>query len=228
MALALRAAAQGVYHAHLERCMEHPGPGHTDLLMAADAATRYLTRARSQAQEDLAQHRADLHAAPSGATDAATVYLLTLVRKLGSYEDAQRRSKEGQVRAFHGVLALQLVEGADTIIMPDIPAQAWARRSPVTARVMQLGKILPRLAAKAHQYGRRLVCAAEEFTTGGCPHCALFERRGSKLFIECTGCGLASHRDGGMAPNGIWKRALVHGAEALQGMLAAAAGGGTG
>lgn len=228
MSLALREAAQGVFHAHLERCTEPPGAGHADILLASDAATRFLKGARVQVRADLALHCAARVLPAGGASplDAEEVYLLTLARKLGSYERAQQRSTLGRTRTYHGVLAMAVVGASDLIIRPDVPAAVWAKRSQYTARVIRLGWHLRTLAAKAHQYGRRLLPGQEQFTTGGCPHCGLFERRGSTLYVVCSGCGLASHRDGGMAPNGIWKRALIHGAEARAGLLAAAGGAG--
>jgi hypothetical protein len=224
-ALELRAAAWGVREAHLQRVSDEGTPGHSDILIAEEGATRFLARARAQARAD---HQA--HLSVCGLTGAAldadpsNVYFTTLKRTLAAYEATQRASKLGQLRTFHGILALQVVAGADIIISPAVPAQQWARRSAHTSFVVNLGRHLPTLAAKARQHGRRLLCSAEDFTTRACSHCGHQEARGGKLFLVCSACGLASHRDAGMAPNNIWKRALVHGGEARLALLARAAG----
>jgi len=151
--------------------------------------------------------------------DEVHVFFLTLARVLRGYEKQLRRSQRGRVRCFHGVNAMYAVKGADVILSPDIIVQEWARRSSHAAHVMNLGMHLTQLASKAKQYGRALLCVCEDFTTQMCSHCGLCEPRGSTLFISCSACGLGTHRDAGNAPNGIFKRALVHGAEAYRGLF---------
>jgi hypothetical protein len=210
------ARAKGVYEAHLAQACPAPGPGATDILIAHDASVRYICRARQQVRADLAAYRAERTA--SG-TDETMVFYLTLARKLRAYERALRRSHAGRVKTFHGVTAMAVVSDADCFLTPDIVCREWRKRSGYTAHIMNLGKHLPAIALKCRQYGRTLLCVCEDFTTQGCSHCSHGEARGSALFITCSACGLATHRDAGNAPNGIAKRALVHGAEALQGLL---------
>ena len=208
---------------HLRGDSDEGTPGHSDILLAEEGATRFLARARVQAHAD---HLA--HLAACGLTGAALdedpshVYFLTLQRRLRTFERDQRSRKLGMLKTFHGILALEVVTAAHIIISPVIPAKEWARRSAHTSHVVNLGRHLPTLAAKARQYGRRLLCSGEDFTTRACSHCGHQEARGSKLFLVCSQCGLASHRDAGMAPNNICKRALVHGGEARQALLARA------
>ncbi len=162
----------------------------------------------------------------SDASNADTVYYQTLGRVLGGYEKALRRSKRGRTTSYHGTVAMELVASHDVVLQPDIDVRQWARRSGHSAHVLCLGEHLPRLARKCVQHGRRMVASSEDFTTQQCPHCGFCEHRGDAIFIVCSQCGLSSHRDVGMAPNGIMKRALVHGAEARLGMLALAAAAG--
>ena len=173
--------------------------------------------ARARVRADHVRYKAER---TTSGTDPNHVYFLTLHRLLHGYERKQRRSKLGRQRNYQAVTALHIVQHADVIITPQVPAKEWARRSRHTAFVVGLGKMLPQLALKAHLTGRRLVGGSEDFTTQQCPHCGYCEPRGSALFLRCTQCGLASHRDAGMAPNGIFKRSLVHGEQARQGLLA--------
>ena len=214
---ALRAAAEGITNAHLASAPTAPGPGFSDILLAEEGATRFLAMARARVRADHVRYKAER---VTSGTDPNHVYFLTLHRLLHSYERKQRRSTLGRQRNNQAVTALHIVEQADVIITPQVPAKDWARRSRHTAYVVALGKMLPQLALKAHVIGRRLVGGSEDFTTQQCPHCGYCEARGSALFLRCTQCGLASHRDAGMAPNGIFKRALVHGEQARQGLLA--------
>ncbi len=218
---ALRASAEGLQRAHLEAITDLPGPGHTDILIALQGAIDFLHSARARVRADFAAHKA---ARVDSSPDDDAVYYQTLGRVLGGYEKKLRRSKRGRTTAFHGTIAMELIAAHDVILEPDIPVRQWSRRSGHTVRVMCLGEHLPRMARKCRQYGRRLVCSSEDFTTQQCPHCGHCEYRGSDLFITCSQCGLASHRDVGMAPSGILKRALVHSAEARLGMLAVAGG----
>jgi hypothetical protein len=219
-ALALRAAAVGIFNAHLAGATATPGAGFSDILLASEGSIRFLALARSMVRADHMEYKSTRN---TSGVDASTVYFTTLHRMLHKYERRQRAGKKGRQRTYHGTVAMEFVEHNDIIMCPMIPVRQWARRSAHTAHVIAMGDFLPQLAAKALQYGRRLVSTSEDFTTQQCPHCGYCEPRGSALFVLCSQCGLASHRDAGMAPNGIFKRALVHGAQARLGVLAALA-----
>jgi len=137
------------------------------------------------------------------------------------------RTREGYLRAFHGTTACAILESSDVALIPDVVVNDWRKASPVTIRVMALGRMLITLARKAKAIGRSMLCCREDYTTRMCLNCSLCEPRGSLLLVTCSGCGAASHRDMGFAASAVLSRRLIHGAEAVRALqyLASGAGG---
>ena len=200
---------------------ESLAPGHLDVIIAHQGSIRFLTSALAHVCVDFELYK-EAHPAVSGEVCPNRVFYLTLRRVLSGFLVDQRRSHVTRVNRFHGNIAMAVIAGADWILAPDVPVLQWRRVSPHTVTAMRLGQHMTSLARKAVMYGRRMVPVGEQWTTKPCCHCMHCEARGSKLFLICTNCGMATLRDLGAAPTNIMRRFWYHAEETLLGMEAVA------
>ena len=100
------------------------------------------------------------------------------------------------------------------VLAPPYSAKEWAKRSPHTAHVVNLGDAAPRLAQAAHRQGVRLQDGTEGFSSQADGRCGACEHRGSATRVDCSVCGARTARDEGGAPGGIALRNAVHSTQA--------------
>lgn len=133
---------------------------------------------------------------------------------LGTLLTVYRRSARGIVRLMLTSAADQMTRSVSMVLAPPYSATQWARISPATAHLANLGKVLPTLALAAHRQGVGMPGCTEGFTTQPCGRCGHCEPRGTVKRIDCVLCGAQSARDFGGAPGNIMLRNAVHAVQA--------------
>ena len=112
---------------------------------------------------------------------------------------------------MHTSMAAAAARGCDALLFPNVPAKAWAKMSPATAAVENLGRLLPTHAAACAQQGTELCPADEAMTSWPCPRCNFISptRRGGAKHCKCSNCGADTLRDVGAGAGSIARRNAV-------------------
>ena len=133
---------------------------------------------------------------------------------LHALEVRLRRRAKGGMKVLLGGIAAVAARGCDVHVAPPINAKQWAKRSPLTAHALNLGKLHPRMALTAVRQGTAMPGGVEQGTSKKCSACADHRKRGSALLIRCAKCGTATMRDLLHSPVNIAGLVILLGLEA--------------